>query len=356
MHLTTIGFHLNRNRILLICPRFNGYHKQLKLGIEKKGYMVDIISYNEEEIFCISKLKYSVIILLRCLFSLFFVDYKKSESYARIENYIYLINEKNFNIYIESEIDKLISGEKLSCAIVIKGFGLSTTLINKLNAISDNNTILYQWDPLLRYPSIIKTYDYYKKVITFQSTDVMKYPRSIFYPTFYLKTQIPKKDDYEYDLCFVGIFAFGRYLKLRKIKKKCNSLNLNARFKLFTRNRLVRIFVPGEFLIDEKLDAERLMEFYSKSRCIVDLCHAGQDGITQRVFQAISMSKFVYSDTPDIVNLKNIHPSLEPLIFDFDTIDKFKASTRSGHSFSEAQESIERYELDNWLTTILDIK
>ncbi|MFD2180171.1 hypothetical protein [Veronia pacifica] len=348
---------MSNNSILIICPSFNGYQNEIKHGVEQKGYESDLITYNEEIAFGINKLKYLLILLVRCIFCIFCMDYKKSESYAKIENYIYLRGKENLNNYLQSEIDKLIKNGKIyKSVLVVKGFGLNYSTIKKINLASQNNSILYQWDPLLRYPDVLKTYDHYQKVFTFQSTDVFKYPESIYFPTFYRKDKSLEKCTLEYDLCFVGVFAIGRYFRLNKIKKKCKALNLRVYFKLYSRNTFLRLFVPSDYLIDKKLGAVELREIYSRSKCVVDLCHSGQDGITQRVFQALSLSRYVFSDTPDIEKLKKLHPSLKTLVFDFNTIENLGNATLENTCFLEAKNSIESYEVSNWLSTVLDIK
>ncbi|HIF9387708.1 TPA: hypothetical protein ACX6R1_003702 [Photobacterium damselae] len=348
---------MTRAKALLICPNFNGYQDDLKTGLEGKGYRVKLVTYNEESVFKITRLKYVIILIFRLLFFIMLTDYKKSSLYAKIENAIYLINRRSFIRFLNREIfSKNGNSQSYDLVLVIKGFGIDANFVRRLNSISNGNTILYQWDPLLRYPSVLSTYKYYSQVFTFQSTDVKKYPASIYLPTFYKKVNCDYVYNIEYDFAFVGIFSLGRFIRLKKIHNKCKKLGLTCYIKLYSRNPFVRLVMPKDYLLNIKLNNDELMRIYSKSRCLIDLCHSGQDGITQRVLQAISMSKVAYSDTSDVLILIEKHPILKSVIVNYNTVHLLKSFSYDRYLFSDAINEISCYELSTWLDILLGKK
>lgn len=245
-------------------------------------------------------------------------------------------------------MDKKFAKDNYDFVLIIKGFGYSAKTINYIKQKTKIVT-LYQWDPLVRYPNVLSTYALYDKIFTFQYSDQSKHKGSIYFPMFFKKQNLDDIKDIkiEQDLCFIGVFTLARYFRLKKIKRNAEKLGLKVNFKLYTKIKIFN-YLFSDMVINEKLSQQDVLELYAASKVIVDLAHSGQEGITQRVFEALALGKGVFTETKDIEVLTKKHSVLNDYVFSFENmrgIIQFNPKVEISESIDK---SLCNYELSNW--------
>lgn len=339
--------------VLFICPKFYGYECRIHNCLMSKGLHVKEVFYNEADFFKLNLYCRFILFLYRIVLSIFFGSYESCKSYWAIKDYL-------INVFCKDKLNKYIYREikNVYCKrlFVIKGYLLDIELIKEINS---DIKILYQWDSVVRYPSVTKTYSYYDKTFTFDPKDSAA-GFGIYMPCFYdytsngseLETHIT--NDFKYDIVFVGVYTKHRYELVNLINKKCNSLGLNSFLWLYKRKSIfdfLGCFYKKSFVNNTKLSIDYYNEILTQSHCLIDITHEGQFGSTQRVLDGLARSKVIISNLPNSNKLENYFTIDEFLTWDINSYrnKSFITSSKINRNFMSS------LDISNWLEEVVSL-
>lgn len=269
-------------KILLIMPEFYDYEKEIMQEF-KKNYQVDFIKMYLTNIFFIIGIK-----SIKRLFKNFEISF--------------------YNIYFKILLK--FQNKKYDYILIINGENIGEKLIEYLknkNLTNDGKMILHIWTPMSRYPILEKTYKLYDRVSSFEKEDCKKY-NLIFRTNFYsLMLDEIRQNNKKiiYDFIFVGQFRLERYLFIKKFMK----LNNNGFYYLYHDFFTFIIFkiikkeyknVSFKDLKFKQLSRKNMYELMQKSKCILDDTDVNQNGLTQRIFDALYLEKKIITTNKKI--------------------------------------------------------
>ena len=309
-----------KDKVLLIAPGYFNYHSLIIDSLERNGYTVD---FCEEEIF-ISPLT----ILSKSYLKRKKVNYQKS-----------LLNKLN-----EKEFDYLI---------VIGGRSLDKLFLESLLKKETLIKILYQWDSISNFDYRLLI-PYFDKVKTFDSQDARDFNLQ-YLPLFY-KNNTSKIVEEDIDLLFVGIWHSDRLDVLKEIASFAEGQNLNFYFKVYypwymyyylvyIRKKIKR----SSFFTFKKIPSDEMNQYYQRAKCIVDINHPGQTGLTMRTIETLGNGKRLITTNGNITNESFYNANMIHII------DRINAQIPAYFlSAPKSKINIEELEIENWIKKLLD--
>ena len=339
MHKRT-GLEFSNMKLLLIMPRFFDYPKCISDELISLGYDVDF--YDDRP-------STNPFIKAAIKLNKHLVHFQVSRYFKR------LLTETKCKSY---DYVLIISGQSLS---------FSVSMIRKLRESQKKALfVLYQWNSISNFPSILKYIGLFDKAYSFDRKDARNYDNLNFLPLFYSikyeKMGTAYDNKKKYDFCFIGTAHPKKY---RFIKTMVNELKtvypkqflyffFPSRFvylyrKLFNKEFKFAKFKEFHFT---PLNETQLIDVYTSTKCVLDCPQKGQTGLTIRVIEALGSKKKIITTNKDILNYdfyrrENIYVFSDK--FDFD--DVFFNSEYKDIPI----EIYKKYSLKNWLLEILKV-
>lgn len=274
------------NRILFICPRFNGYEEKIKTSFSN-DFNVTSLFYDEIDFFKVRGLKKIIIVIFRMLFQL-----TSLRVFESIKIWVYRFKNRGMLGLL-----KQLKLSEIRYVFVVKGFGLKVEDIEYLRCkLPKANFIFYQWDSFKIYKYERLLCEKFDKVYSFQLEDCDDTVSYLPNPHYLECNKIePRQVN---GIFYIGIFSFQRYSTLKKISKKCKEMDIKYNFNLYTPNILLNK-IGLKFIVDYKISHDDVLKMYKKYGAVVDLGQSNQSGLTQRFFDALSLGCSVLSFSPD---------------------------------------------------------
>ncbi|MDF2820343.1 MAG: hypothetical protein K0R15_784 [Clostridiales bacterium] len=328
--------NLKNKNILFFAPVFFGYEKKMKEKMEELGAIVDF--YDERSVSKPLEKK-----LMRIAPKIF--D-KKTDAY--------------YNRIIEENTEK-----KYDYVLFIKCESASESQLALLKKkYTKAKFILYLYDSVENIRGIDKKFVYFDKVLSFDPRDSEKFDCMKFRPLFYLdcyrKNKI--KENYIYDLCFIGTVHSDRYNILNRVRNYCKNNNRSFYLYMFIQNKWVFIINKyitksfrkselNEFKLD-KLSSDEISEIINNSNIIVDIQHPKQKGLTMRTIEIIGMNKKLITTNSEIVNYDFYNENNILVI----QRDEFAIPQQFIDMKYEAinEETYEKYSIGSWVRDLFD--
>jgi hypothetical protein len=161
--------------------------------------------------------------------------------------------------------------------------------------------VIYNWDSISNNPNFLLIKDIFDRKYSFDPKDCIKYNltlRPLFYCNDYKTIEDSKR---EIDVCFIGTAHSDRYEVASKVKQKLEQNNLKPFFFFYMQGKLVYLY---KRLFDKSfkdfeyadlsffpLNRSETVKIISKSKCILDINHPNQTGLTIRTIEAIGAKK-----------------------------------------------------------------
>lgn len=283
--------YLDSKKILFIAPIFFGYEKDIQAELEKQGAEVTFIG-----------------------------DDKK----------LWSKNLSTIKTIVKRAFDYLF---------VIKGEFVQKSVLELFKESNPKaECILYQYDTLKRYLYIIKLFDFFDRIYSFDIEDCQQY-NLILRPLFFVKTE-KINATIKYDISSVASYYPERLQMIQKLKKQCKKDNISSYFYIYVYwrmfiNKIIYFFKYLSDISTKTLSKNKMFYILKHSKAIVDIPVKGQDGLTMRTFEVIgqekklittnsSIVKYDFYDTNNIFLLKedNITDIKHFLARDIKNIDK----------------------------------
>jgi hypothetical protein len=250
--------YLDSKKVLFIAPIFFGYEKDIQTELERQGAEVTFIG-----------------------------DDKKLWSSNDLSSII---------TKVKREYDYLF---------VIKGEFIQKSVLELFRESNPRaQCILYQYDTLKRYPHIIKLFDLFDRVYSFDIEDCQQY-NLILRPLFFVNTE--KNDTMnKYDISSVASYYPERLQMIQKLKKQCKKDNIRCYFFIYV---YWRMFINKIIYFSNYLSVVRIKTLYKEkmfyilnhSKAILDIPVKGQDGLTMRTFEVIGQGKKLITTNASVV-------------------------------------------------------
>ena len=280
-------------RILMFCPSFFGYDKKMAEALRSQGYQVDL--YDERV--------YNNVFAKTC------IRYNIKLFHPVLDRYISRIVAEN-------------ADEQYDFIFIVKGEGLTRKGLAMLRrAYPQAKQILYLWDSLDNLSDGVGKLCLYDKVLTFDPKDAAEYNlhfRPLFYHKGFSGTQ--EVAEFDYDVAFIGTAHSSRPRIVNALTAQCEKMGRKFYSYLFTPHYLVYLYnkllnreyrnVKWSDLRTQPLPAQTVREIYDSSRCVLDVEHGQQRGLTMRTIEMLGMGKKVITTNAliaqyDFYNPKN---------------------------------------------------
>lgn len=240
-----------------------------------------------------------------------------SKGIIRIYKNLYHVKINNYYNRILDEIQ----GKKYDYFLLIKGEAMPAFFLEKIR--EDNpamEMIYYNFDPLTEYPNLIYNLKYFDKKFTFEYNDSVKYNLN-FRPLFYVDeykdlNQISQKA--EYDIVFIGSAHTDRYIVGEKVRAVANAQHLRSHFYYYAMGkmafRLKKIIDKNLKQFDitkvsfDKLNHLQIIDFYKKTKSVLDINKPFQNGLTIRTFEVLASGRKLITTNVDIKNYPFFNP------------------------------------------------
>jgi len=240
-----------------------------------------------------------------------------SKGIIRIYKNLYHIKINNYYNKILSEI----KGKKYDYFLLIKGEAIPVFFLEKIKETNpEMEMIYYNFDPLSEYPNLISNLKYFDKKFTFEYNDSVKFSLN-FRPLFYV-------DDYncldvnpqkpEYDIIFIGSAHTDRYIVGEKVRAVADCQNMKSYFYYYA---MGRVAFRLKKLIDknlkqfditkvsfDKLNHFQIIDFYKKTKSVLDINKPFQNGLTIRTFEVLASKRKLITTNSDIKNYPFYNP------------------------------------------------
>lgn len=279
-------------RILMFCPKFFEYDKKMAEHLRSLGCEVDL--YDER----VS----NHVIAKTC------IRYNVKLFHPVLDRYISRVIAEN----TEKQYDYIF---------VIKGEGITRKGLSMLrSAYPKAKQILYLWDSLDNIRGGLGKLPLYDKVLTFDPQDAKQYDLH-FRPLFYHKgfTGGEEKTEFDYDIAFIGTAHSSRPRIVKALTAQCEETGRKCYSFLFSPHYLVYLYnkllnreyrnVKWSDLRSRPLPGQAVREIYDASRCVLDVEHGKQRGLTMRTIEMLGMGKKVVTTNALIAQYDFYNPN-----------------------------------------------
>ena len=328
--------NLSGKTVLLLAPKFFGYELEIKKELENLG--AKVIYFDERP-----KNDFFTKVFIRLNLKSFIS--KKIDDYYK--NIIQEIKDESIDYLF------LVDVETVPLKFIEK-----TILMNpKLKVLT------YFWDSVKNRKKSLEYLAYSNKFFSFDLKDAEADIRIEFLPLFYIddyKNIANIENELVYDISFIGTVHSDRYKIIKKIEEQAKELNLKTYFYFYSPSKILFFFqklfkkdfkfINWEDVSFKSLSKSDVINIIEKSKCIIDIQHPLQTGLTMRTIEMFGAKKKLFTTNKDIENYDFYNRSNifiinrnEPKL-DFDFFKK---------DYEEIDKTIyEKYSLNSWLKII----
>lgn len=330
--------HLNK-KILFIGTQFANIEKHIISQLEKRGYSVD-----------------------------YYDDRPSSNSLNKAllkvtKSFLKPITHRYFKKIIDNT-----RNNKYEKVFILNGKIFTEHMILTLKKTHNQSEfIFYTYDSLSLYPHVLETLDIYDRAYSFDSKDCTNDSRLCFLPLFY-SDRISHLDKIEsqttYDLLSICTAHPNRYKKIKELFPKLQEKGIKIYSYLYLNPFQ---FIYNKVKIDtfknasvkefrfKLLDEKTTLNLLSQSKCIFDVEHSNQTGLTYRTIEAFGANtKLITTNTN--IEMYNFYKKENILIYNENTnIDEMVDFISSPYLPIDNQ-IYNLYSIENWVDTILNIK
>lgn len=244
--------------------------------------------------------------------------YDERPSNSNFSKGIVRLNKRFYHLRINAYYKRIfqeIRNKRYDYFFLIKGEATPSFFLESIRETNPEiEMIYYNFDPLTEYPELIDHLKYFDKKFTFEYRDSVTYNMN-FRPLFYL-------DEYKnlnqlsvapiYDMVFIGSAHTDRYIVGEKIRAVADKLKLNSYFYYYAMGkiafRLKKIIDKNLKQFDlakvsfEKLNHQQIIDFYRKTKSVIDINKPFQNGLTIRTFEVLASGRKLITTNSDIIN------------------------------------------------------
>ncbi|WP_123377641.1 hypothetical protein [Aliarcobacter butzleri] len=328
--------NLSGKTVLLLAPKFFGYELEIKKELENLG--AKVIYFDERP-----KNDFFTKVFIRLNLKSFIS--KRIDDYYK--NIIQEIKDESIDYLF------LVDVETVPLKFIEK-----TILMNpKLKVLT------YFWDSVKNRKKSLEYLAYSNKFFSFDLKDAEADIRIEFLPLFYIddyKNIANIENELVYDISFIGTVHSDRYKIIKKIEEQAKELNLKTYSYFYSPNKILFFFqklfkkdfkyIKWKDVSFKSLNKSDVINIIEKSKCIIDIQHPKQTGLTIRTIEMlggkkkllttnIEIMKYDFYNTDNILLLDRNNPKIN--------VDFF------GKEYKNLTDDIyKKYSINQWLKTI----
>ena len=270
--------------IILVCPTFFDYYKDIVFNFKKLGFNVFFYSDRPSEDFL-------------------------TKSLLRINrNFLFFKRRRYYNLILKKHRNQLID-----FFVMIDGQGFNKKFVKQIKKEHpESKTILYLWDSLANYPHFKKLFDSFDVCSSFEPEDCKKYNLK-YVPTFFRDSYKNIKTSYNrephYFASFIGTARPKKYHMVESLKKQLQSKNKKVFTYYYLPSRILFLLYK---IFDKRfthtsikeyhfkaLSNEDVIRIYEDSFSIIDSPPSGQKGVTVRCYESIALGKKIITNNAE---------------------------------------------------------
>lgn len=321
---------LKGRKVLFLAPKFFNYEKIIKKELENLGATVDYFDDRPSNDFLT---KVFVRLKLKSL-----INKKINNYYEQI--YSFIQNKLYDYIFV-------ISPETLSCK--------ELKIIKKIQPQA--TYLLYMWDSFKNKNSL-NTINLFDKIYSFDSRDVGQF-QLVFLPLFYSNEYKQLvSDDFEFDLTFIATVHSDRYKIAKKISNQLTQYRtyfyfyLPSKIMYFVRKYFIKKYQYGDIedFSFSSLEHSEITQIFKKSKCVLDINHPDQVGLTMRTFECLGSRKKLITTNQNILEY-DFYDKNNILIIDRNNGQVDQTFFDLPYRVSDKQ-IYNKYSITQWLKTI----
>lgn len=330
---------LEGERVLLIAPHFFSYESLIQTAIRSEGGETVYLDERPGNDFLTKGLIRSNAAILR----------------GRIRS------------YYKRKLDELQESGSFTKVLVISPEALDGFIVEDMHRrFPDAEFVLYMWDSIRnktgsRNEQLLPLFD---RRLSFDRDDCERFTGLRFRPLFFAPEyeEIPDfNDGAEFDISFVGSIHSDRYRICKAIKNQAADLGLNTFFYLYlsdrklfwlykATNRHMRGSRLDEFFY-EPLPVTATSDVLARSKCILDIQHPRQMGLTMRAIEVIGARRKLMTTNSAIARYDFYDPVN---VLHIDRVDcDFSSDFITGPYRQPASAITESYSIRGWLKEVL---
>jgi len=212
----------------------------------------------------------------------------------------------------EARMLEAAASERFDQVLVIKSTGLAPDLLRRLRASQPQTEfVLYQWDSLARLPGIAERMPLFDRVLTFDRGDAEADQRLQFRPLFFRDASAGGAEP-DIDISFVGWLHSDRLRLVRELQAAAAASGLRTYVYLYSGVLTwLRLLWRGQArdVHFRPMAHERAMDINRRSRCVLDLPHAAQSGLTMRAIETLGLGRKLITTGADIAHYDFYSPA-----------------------------------------------
>lgn len=329
--------NLNGKHVLLFTSQLFNYHNLIKAQIESEGAIVHL--YDER-------------------------NYPSSVEKILLRKAHFLMVRKVNRYYAEvAEKEKPFKPDYI---FFVSPEAVTPTAMKMLRrAYPQSEFILYMWDSV-QNKSVQGILKYFDKKFSFDPNDSKQYGMKL-RPLFFASTFSPneeRKTDFKYDVSFIGTVHSDRAEILHEVKEYCDKHGMSYYFYLFVPGKFLlflrMIFTPGlrrwerSYVHTKPITKEKAAEISSETRCVIDINHPHQTGLTMRTIEMLGLKRKLMTTNKNI-NQYDFYRPEDQIVIDRRNVkidvDKLK------QKYVDIPDDIYRkYSLRSWVREIFELE
>ncbi len=265
-------------KALVFCPKFFSYDVEIKKAIESQGYDVEL--HDERP---------STNIFIRALIRL---------------GYNSILNKKIESYYLRI-LNKLI--EPVDFLIIISPECITPEMLRKFRE-KCSYIVVYMWDSFKNKPQALDLIPFSDAFYTFDSDDAELYNikfKPLFYSNAYKIDELSARP--QYDISFIGTVHSLRYEQVKKICSgfRCYVFFYCPSYMVFLFKKYITREIRRVSLEDvsfSSLSKNDVVSVVANSRCILDISHPLQQGLTMRTIETLGAKRKLITTNKNILH------------------------------------------------------
>lgn len=325
--------YFNNRNIVLICPKFYQYH--------------DVIA---EE-------------LIRMGATVYYFDERPSNSVLfklALRLNVSFLTKRIISSYYEC-IDKELNNDSVTDVLILNAEAINEIVMILLkNKFPQALFTLYMWDSIKNKKSVPNIVCFFDRAYSFDQEDCKKVKKLVFEPLFYQRSFEFNNAKNSIDLSFVGSIHSDRLSIVGELNRKAD---IKAYFYMYSPSKLftllkwlsnpIRFFKALKLVKYEKIGTKKVSDIFSKSKCILDIHHPNQNGLTMRSFEALASGKKLVTTNKNILKYDFYH-SDNVLVVDRKDINIKVLLDFIEKKYNEDKiNEMKNYRIDKWLRRIM---
>ena len=326
---------LENKKILLFTPFFFNYHEAIKQELERQGAIVHM--YDER-------------------------NHPSDLEKVLIRKFPILISSK-----INSSYQLIIETERTFKPDFVLFINPEAVTARSLQLIRQtfpcSRLILYMWDSL-ENKDFKSCLQYFDEKYSFDPNDCKVYGmkfRQLFYVNGVEKNQVC---DFKYDVSFIGTVHSDRAKILLDVKKYCDEHHLKYYFYLYIPGKTMllfrKLFTKGlrewesKYVHTEPIPKSRIDEISSRTKCIIDINHPYQTGLTMRTIEMVGLKRKLMTTNANITEYDFYRPENQ-IVLDRKNL-KLNIENINSDYIDIPEEVYQKYSLEYWVREIFSCK